>query len=55
VDVEQGAQGPAALGPHFAGTGRPAETGEQAAAVLLASDAVSNGVVPPVEDGWSGD
>ncbi|MER5297258.1 3-ketoacyl-ACP reductase, partial [Streptomyces pharetrae] len=43
------------LGPHFAGTGRPAEPEEQAAAVLLASDAVSNGngVVPPVDDGWS--
>ncbi|MBC9727276.1 SDR family NAD(P)-dependent oxidoreductase [Streptomyces sp. TRM68367] len=56
VDVEQGAHGPTALGPHFVNLGRAAEPEEQAAAIVfLASDAASNinGVVLPVDDGWS--
>ncbi|GKQ41821.1 SDR family NAD(P)-dependent oxidoreductase [Streptomyces sp. A012304] len=56
VDAEQGAHGPAALGPHFVNLGRVAEPEEQAAAILfLASDAASNinGAILPVDDGWS--
>ncbi|MFI6035832.1 SDR family NAD(P)-dependent oxidoreductase [Streptomyces sp. NPDC051315] len=56
VDVEQGTHGPAALGPHFVNVGRLAEPEEQAAAIVfLASDAASdiNGVILPVDDGWS--
>ncbi|MGW0911599.1 SDR family NAD(P)-dependent oxidoreductase [Streptomyces sp. NPDC002784] len=56
VDAEQGAHGPAALGPHFVNVGRLARPEEQAAAIVfLASDAASNinGVVLPVDDGWS--
>lgn len=56
VDVEQGAHGPAALGPHFVNIGRVARPEEQAAAIVfLASDAASNisGAVLPVDDGWS--
>ncbi|MFD3501933.1 SDR family NAD(P)-dependent oxidoreductase [Streptomyces sp. NPDC058676] len=56
VDVEQGTHGPTALGPHFVNLGRVARPEEQAAAIVfLASDAASNinGVVLPVDDGWS--
>ncbi|MDL5199852.1 glucose 1-dehydrogenase [Streptomyces sp. ALI-76-A] len=56
VDVEQGAHGPAAIGPHFVNLGRVARPEEQAAAIVfLASDAASNinGVILPVDDGWS--
>ena len=56
VDAEQGAHGPAALGPHFVNVGRLAQPEEQAAAIVfLASEAASNinGVVLPVDDGWS--
>ncbi|TQJ86072.1 SDR family NAD(P)-dependent oxidoreductase [Streptomyces sp. SLBN-31] len=56
VDADQAAHGPAALGPHFVNLGRIARPEEQAAAILfLASDAASdiNGVVLPVDDGWS--
>ncbi|MGW0335761.1 SDR family NAD(P)-dependent oxidoreductase [Streptomyces sp. NPDC003011] len=56
VDVEQGAHGPAAIGPHFVNLGRVAQPEEQAAAIVfLASDAASNinGVILPVDDGWS--
>ncbi|MEU0210945.1 glucose 1-dehydrogenase [Streptomyces canus] len=56
VDADQQAHGPAALGPHFVNAGRLAEPEEQAAAIVfLASDAASNinGVVLPVDDGWS--
>ncbi|WP_328869246.1 glucose 1-dehydrogenase [Streptomyces sp. NBC_00287] len=56
VDAEQGAHGPTALGPHFVNLGRLAQPEEQAAAIVfLASDAASNinGVVLPVDDGWS--
>lgn len=56
VDADQAAHGPAALGPHFVNLGRVAQPEEQAAAILfLASDAASdiNGVVLPVDDGWS--
>ncbi|MER5194053.1 SDR family NAD(P)-dependent oxidoreductase [Streptomyces sp. NPDC002755] len=56
VEAEQGAHGPAALGPHFVNVGRLAEAEEQAAAIVfLASDAASNinGVILPVDDGWS--
>ncbi|MER6958799.1 glucose 1-dehydrogenase [Streptomyces sp. NPDC000618] len=56
VEAEQGAHGPTALGPHFVNVGRLAEAEEQAAAIVfLASDAASNvnGVILPVDDGWS--
>ncbi|MFE0677259.1 SDR family NAD(P)-dependent oxidoreductase [Streptomyces sp. NPDC058867] len=56
VDADQAAHGPAALGPHFVNVGRLARPEEQAAAVVfLASEAASNinGVVLPVDDGWS--
>jgi NAD(P)-dependent dehydrogenase (short-subunit alcohol dehydrogenase family) len=56
VDADQAAHGPAALGPHFVNLGRVAQPEEQAAAILfLASDAASdiNGVILPVDDGWS--
>ncbi|KUN81266.1 SDR family NAD(P)-dependent oxidoreductase [Streptomyces griseoruber] len=56
VDADRAAHGPAALGPHFVNVGRLAEAEEQAAAIVfLASDAASNinGVVLPVDDGWS--
>ncbi|WP_367325238.1 SDR family NAD(P)-dependent oxidoreductase [Streptomyces sp. HUAS ZL42] len=56
VDAEPGAHGPTALGPHFVNLGKMARAEEQAAAIVfLASDAASNinGVVLPVDDGWS--
>lgn len=56
VDTAPDAHGPAALGPHFVNLGRVARPEEQAAAIVfLASDAASNinGVVLPVDDGWS--
>ncbi|MEV7890502.1 SDR family NAD(P)-dependent oxidoreductase [Streptomyces sp. NPDC002817] len=56
VDADREAHGPAALGPHFVNVGRLARPEEQAAAIVfLASDAASNinGVVLPVDDGWS--
>lgn len=56
VDADGEAHGPAALGPHFVNIGRLAQPEEQAAAIVfLASDAASNinGVVLPVDDGWS--
>ena len=57
MDAEQGARGPAALGPHFVNLGRVAGPGEQAAViVLLASDAASNinGAILPVAGGVGG-
>ncbi|MFJ9722575.1 SDR family NAD(P)-dependent oxidoreductase [Streptomyces sp. NPDC101209] len=56
VDADRTAHGPAALGPHFVNLGRVARPEEQAAAIMfLASDAASdiNGVILPVDDGWS--
>ncbi|MEV6166904.1 glucose 1-dehydrogenase [Streptomyces sp. NPDC051954] len=56
VDADPGAHGPAALRPHFANVGKLAQPEEQAAAIVfLASDAASNinGVILPVDDGWS--
>ncbi|MCT9082666.1 SDR family NAD(P)-dependent oxidoreductase [Streptomyces fulvoviolaceus] len=56
VDADREAHGPAALGPHFVNVGRVAQPEEQAAAIVfLASDAASNinGVILPVDDGWS--
>ncbi|NUP16428.1 MAG: glucose 1-dehydrogenase [Streptomyces sp.] len=56
VDAAQDTHGPAALGPHFVNIGRLAQPEEQAAAIVfLASDAASNinGVILPVDDGWS--
>jgi NAD(P)-dependent dehydrogenase (short-subunit alcohol dehydrogenase family) len=56
VDADREAHGPAALGPHFVNVGRLAQPEEQAAAIVfLASEAASNinGVVLPVDDGWS--
>jgi NAD(P)-dependent dehydrogenase (short-subunit alcohol dehydrogenase family) len=56
VDAEQGAHGPATLGPHFVNLGRVSQPEEQAAAIVfLASEAASNinGAILPVDDGWS--
>ncbi len=56
VEAEQGAHGPATLGPHFVNLGRHAQAEEQAAAIVfLASDAASNinGAILPVDDGWA--
>jgi NAD(P)-dependent dehydrogenase (short-subunit alcohol dehydrogenase family) len=56
VDAARDAHGPAALGSHFVNLGRMAQPEEQAAAIVfLASDAASNinGVILPVDDGWS--
>ncbi|WP_406450355.1 glucose 1-dehydrogenase [Streptomyces sp. NBC_01622] len=56
VDADREALGPAALAPHFVNVGRVAQPEEQAAAIVfLASDAASNinGVILPVDDGWS--
>ncbi len=56
VDAEPGAHGPAALGPYFGNMGKVAAAEEQAAAIVfLASEAAGNinGVVLPVDDGWS--
>ncbi|WP_328685209.1 SDR family NAD(P)-dependent oxidoreductase [Streptomyces sp. NBC_00343] len=56
VEADRAAHGPAALGPHFVNVGRLAQPEEQAAAIVfLASDAASNinGVILPVDDGWS--
>jgi NAD(P)-dependent dehydrogenase (short-subunit alcohol dehydrogenase family) len=56
VDADREGLGPAALGPHFVNVGRLAQPEEQAAAIVfLASDAASNinGVILPVDDGWS--
>ncbi|MFI8189262.1 SDR family NAD(P)-dependent oxidoreductase [Streptomyces sp. NPDC085946] len=56
VDAEQGAHGPATLGPHFVNLGRLARAEEQAAAIVfLASDAAGNinGAILPVDDGWA--
>ncbi|MFG2780197.1 SDR family NAD(P)-dependent oxidoreductase [Streptomyces prunicolor] len=56
MDADRTAHGPAALGPHFVNIGKLAQPEEQAAAIVfLASDAASNinGVILPVDDGWS--
>lgn len=56
VDIGAGAHGPAVLGAYMGNAGRPAEAGEQAAAIVfLASDAASNinGVILPVDNGWA--
>ncbi|MFD4554942.1 SDR family NAD(P)-dependent oxidoreductase [Streptomyces sp. NPDC058469] len=56
VEADRTAHGPAALGPHFVNVGGLAQPEEQAAAIVfLASDAASNinGVILPVDDGWS--
>ena len=56
VEAEQGAHGPAALGPHFVDLGRVAQPEEQATAIVfLASDAASNinGAILPADDGWA--
>lgn len=56
VDTQDGAHGPAALGPYFGNVGRASEPEEQAAAIVfLASDAASNinGAILPVDNGWS--
>ncbi|MGY4981855.1 SDR family NAD(P)-dependent oxidoreductase [Streptomyces sp. 900105755] len=56
VDLEDGAHGPAALGPYFGNVGQVAEPEEQAAAIVfLASDAASNinGAILPVDNGWA--
>ncbi|MFF0223003.1 SDR family NAD(P)-dependent oxidoreductase [Streptomyces sp. NPDC004629] len=56
VDTQDGAHGPAALGPYFGNIGRASEPEEQAAAIVfLASDAASNinGAILPVDNGWS--
>ena len=56
MDADRTAHGPAALGPHFVNIGKLARPEEQAAAIVfLASDAASNinGVILPVDDGWS--
>jgi len=56
MDADRTAHGPATLGPHFVNIGKLAQPEEQAAAIVfLASDAASNinGVILPVDDGWS--
>ncbi|GGN23016.1 SDR family NAD(P)-dependent oxidoreductase [Streptomyces fuscichromogenes] len=56
VDLEDGAHGPAALGPYFGNVGRLSEPEEQAAAIVfLASDAAGNinGAILPVDNGWA--
>ncbi|MFJ9030305.1 SDR family NAD(P)-dependent oxidoreductase [Streptomyces sp. NPDC102274] len=56
VDVAAEAHGPSVIGPYIALSGRVADAGEQAAAILfLASDAAGNinGTVLPVDNGWS--
>ncbi|MGW2051702.1 SDR family NAD(P)-dependent oxidoreductase [Streptomyces sp. NPDC001858] len=56
VEADQEAHGPATIAKHFVNVGRLAEAEEQAAAIVfLASDAASNinGVILPVDDGWS--
>ncbi|MER6227073.1 glucose 1-dehydrogenase [Streptomyces sp900105755] len=56
VDLEDGAHGPAALGPYFGNVGQVSEPEEQAAAIVfLASDAASNinGAILPVDNGWA--
>ncbi|MER6529648.1 glucose 1-dehydrogenase [Streptomyces sp. NPDC001508] len=56
VDAQDGAHGPAALGPYFGNVGRVSQPEEQAAAIVfLASDAASNinGAILPVDNGWS--
>ncbi|MEV1069589.1 glucose 1-dehydrogenase [Streptomyces sp. NPDC050263] len=56
VEADQEADGPATIAKHFVNVGRLAEPEEQAAAIVfLASDAASNvnGVILPVDDGWS--
>ncbi|MFI6542187.1 SDR family NAD(P)-dependent oxidoreductase [Streptomyces prunicolor] len=56
VEADRASHGPATLGPHFVNVGRLAQPEEQAAAIVfLASDAASNinGVILPVDDGWS--
>ncbi|MBC7270873.1 MAG: SDR family oxidoreductase [Streptomyces sp.] len=54
--VDEGAHGPAALGPYFGNVGAVSRPEEQAAAVVfLASDAASNvnGAILPVDNGWA--
>ncbi|WP_336319963.1 SDR family NAD(P)-dependent oxidoreductase [Streptomyces lavendofoliae] len=56
VAADLTAHGPSALAPHFVNLGRVARPEEQAAVILfLASQAASNinGVILPVDDGWS--
>ncbi|MFF5141650.1 SDR family NAD(P)-dependent oxidoreductase [Streptomyces sp. NPDC013157] len=56
LDLEDGAHGPAALGPYFGNVGQVSEPEEQAAAIVfLASDAASNinGAILPVDNGWA--
>ncbi|MFK0156466.1 SDR family NAD(P)-dependent oxidoreductase [Streptomyces sp. NPDC090499] len=56
IDLEDGAHGPAALGPYFGNVGQVSEPEEQAAAIVfLASDAASNinGAILPVDNGWA--
>ncbi|WP_019057946.1 SDR family NAD(P)-dependent oxidoreductase [Streptomyces prunicolor] len=56
MDADRTAHGPATLGPHFVNIGKLAQPEEQAAAIVfLASDAARNinGVILPVDDGWS--
>lgn len=56
VDLDPAAHGPAAIGAYGTNIGRVSEPQEQAAAILfLASGAASNinGVVLPVDSGWS--
>ncbi|MFF4507398.1 SDR family NAD(P)-dependent oxidoreductase [Streptomyces sp. NPDC001401] len=55
-DIDQSADGPAALGPYMGNVGRVSQPEEQAAAIVfLASDAASNinGVILPVDNGWA--
>ncbi|MFB8774249.1 SDR family NAD(P)-dependent oxidoreductase [Streptomyces broussonetiae] len=56
VQVDEGAHGPAALGPYFGNVGAVSRPEEQAAAIVfLASDAASNinGAILPVDNGWA--